>query len=660
MRGRSLADPTEEAHLNARITRRTCNAMLASAIPAIALDRSVLAQPAITKPAIAQPASAQPPAATDEREWHQGLSLYGDLKYKPDFKHFDYVNVNAPKGGVVRLTAQGTFDNFNPVVADMKGSMAAGVDGLVFESLTTSAFDEVASAYGLLAESVSYPEDYSSVTYRLRPQAKWHDGRPVTVEDVIFSFNAYKQHSPRFSLYYQHVTKIEKTGERDVTFTFDAPGNREMPQIAGEVMVLPKHWFEGTDSSGKRRDVGTQSLEAPLGSGPYRIKEGFVPGHTIAFERVKDHWGKDLPVNIGRNNFDEVRFEYFRDATITLEAFKADQFDMRFENVARYWATAYDFPAVTEKRVVKEEFPIRSSGVMQAFVLNTRRAKFGDPRVRRAFNLALDFEEMNKQFFFGQYTRIDSYFYGTELASSGLPTGLELEILETVRDEVPKEVFTTEYKNPVNGNPEAIRNNLREATRLLREAGWEIKNQKLANAKTGEPMEAEFLLDEPIFERFVLFYKPSLERLGIGVTIRTVDDSQYENRTRAFDFDIIVNSWPQTLSPGNEQRGDWGSRAADRPGSRNLIGINSPAVDKLIDRLVFAKKREELVAATRALDRVLMMNHYVVPQWTYRKVRTARWDRFSHPEKMPEYGAAAFPTIWWWDEAKATKTGGRQ
>jgi microcin C transport system substrate-binding protein len=660
MRGRSLADPTEEAHLNARITRRTCNAMLASAIPAIALDRSVLAQPAITKPAIAQPASAQPPAATDEREWHQGLSLYGDLKYKPDFKHFDYVNVNAPKGGVVRLTAQGTFDNFNPVVADMKGSMAAGVDGLVFESLTTSAFDEVASAYGLLAESVSYPEDYSSVTYRLRPQAKWHDGRPVTVEDVIFSFNAYKQHSPRFSLYYQHVTKIEKTGERDVTFTFDAPGNREMPQIAGEVMVLPKHWFEGTDSSGKRRDVGTQSLEAPLGSGPYRIKEGFVPGHTIAFERVKDHWGKDLPVNIGRNNFDEVRFEYFRDATITLEAFKADQFDMRFENVARYWATAYDFPAVTEKRVVKEEFPIRSSGVMQAFVLNTRRAKFGDPRVRRAFNLALDFEEMNKQFFFGQYTRIDSYFYGTELASSGLPAGLELEILETVRDEVPKEVFTTEYKNPVNGNPEAIRNNLREATRLLREAGWEIKNQKLANAKTGEPMEAEFLLDEPIFERFVLFYKPSLERLGIGVTIRTVDDSQYENRTRAFDFDIIVNSWPQTLSPGNEQRGDWGSRAADRPGSRNLIGINSPAVDKLIDRLVFAKKREELVAATRALDRVLMMNHYVVPQWTYRKVRTARWDRFSHPEKMPEYGAAAFPTIWWWDEAKATKTGGRQ
>jgi microcin C transport system substrate-binding protein len=432
-----------------------------------------------------------------------------------------------------------------------------------------------------------------------------------------------------------------------------------MPQIVGELTVLPKHWFMGADASGKPREVGTQSLEPPLGSGPYRIKE-FVPGHTIVFERAKDYWGKDLPANIGRNNFDEVRIEYFRDGIVALEAFKADQFDWRIENVARYWATAYDFPAAVDKRVVKEEFPIRSSAIMQAFVLNTRRAKFSDPRVRRAFNLALDFEEMNKQFFFSQYKRIASYFEGTELASSGLPTGLELEILETVRNEVPKEVFTTVYKNPVNGNPEAVRNNLREATRLLREAGYEVRNQKLFNAKTGEAMDVEFLLESPVFERFVLFYKPSLERLGIGVTVRTVDDSQYENRTRAFDFDILVNNWPQSLSPGNEQRGDWGSRAADRPGSRNLIGIKNAAVDKLIDRLVFAKSREELVAATRALDRVLLSHHFVVPQWTYGKVRTARWNRFAHPENMPEYGAAAFPTIWWWDEAKAAKTGGRQ
>jgi microcin C transport system substrate-binding protein len=596
--------------------------------------------------------------AGEENEWRQGLSLYGDLKYKPDFKHFDYVNPNAPKGGAIRQVAIGTFDNFNPVVAGVKGNEAAGI-GLVFDTLTTPALDEVSSAYGLLAESMSHPDDFSSVTYRLRPQAKWHDGKPVTPDDVIFSFNAYKQYSPQLSAYYQHVTKIEKTGEHEITFTFDAPGNREMPQIVGEFSVLPKHWFEGTDSSGKRRDISTTTLEPPLGNGAYRIKE-FVPGHTIVYERVKDYWGKDLPVNIGRDNFNELRYEYFRDTTVALEAFKADQIDWRIENVARFWATAYDFPAVIDKRVVKEEFPIRSSGIMQAFVLNTRRPKFGDPRVRRAFNLALDFEEMNKQFFFGQYERIGSYFEGTELASSGLPTGLELEILETVRGDVPPEVFTSVYKNPVNGNPEAVRNNLREATRLLHDAGYEIRNQKLVNSKTGEPMEAEFLLDEPIFERFVLFYKPALERLGIAVTVRTVDDAQYENRTRAFDFDIIVGTWPESLSPGNEQRGNWGSRAADRPGSRNYIGINSPAVDKLINRLVFAKSREELVAATKALDRVLLWNNYVVPQWTYRKVRSAYWDRFTHPAKLPEYGASAFPTIWWWDEAKAAKTGGRQ
>jgi microcin C transport system substrate-binding protein len=606
----------------------------------------------------ALPAVTAAQAGNEENDWRHGLSLYGDLKYKPDFKYFDYVNPNAPKGGSARQVAIGTFDNFNPVVSGVKGNAAVGID-LIFDSLMTSSMDEVSSAYGQLAESVSHPDDFSSVTYRLRPQAKWHDGAPVTPDDVIFSFEAYKQHSPRLSAYYQHVTKVEKTGEHEVTFTFDSPGNREMPQIVGEFSVLPKHWFEGVDSSGKPRDIASTTLEPPLGNGAYRIKD-FVPGRSITYERVKDYWGKNLPVNIGRDNFDELRYEYFRDTTVALEAFKADHLDWRIESVAKNWATAYDFPAALDKRVVKEEFPIRNFGVMQAFAFNTRRAKFSDPRVRRAFNLALDFEEMNKQFFYGQYTRINSYFEGTELASSGLPTGLELEILNTVRGEVPPEVFTTEYKNPVNGNPEAVRNNLREATRLLREAGWEIRNQKLVNTKTGEPMDVEFLLEEPVFERFVLFYKPVLERLGINVTVRTIDDAQFENRTRSFDFDVVVGSWGESLSPGNEQRGNWGSNAADRPGSRNLVGIKNPAVDKLINRLVFAKSREELVAATRALDRVLLWNNYVVPQWTYRKVRAARWDRFAHPEKLPEYGNSAFPTIWWWDEAKAAKTGGRQ
>jgi microcin C transport system substrate-binding protein len=602
------------------------------------------------------PGSAQEPP---EKVWRHGLSLFGDLKYPPGFKQFDYVNPNAPKGGSVRLTGFGTYDNFNIVVAGVKGNLALGLT-YVYETLMTPAPDEVSTEYGLLAESVSHPDDFASVTYRLRASAKWHDGKPVTPEDVIFSYDASKKNSPQLAAYYQHVVKAEKTGERDITFTFDSPGNRELPQIVGQLDILPKHWFEGTDKSGNKRSVENTSLEPPLGSGPYRIKE-FAPGRSITYERVKEYWGKDLPVKIGTDNFDEIRFDYYRDSTVALEAFKADQLDLRLENVARNWATAYDFPAVTDKRVVREEFPIRNSGLMVGFVLNTRRAKFSDPRVRRAFDLALDFEEMNKQFFFGSYTRISSYFDGSELASSGLPSGLELEILNTVRDQVPSEVFTEEYKNPVGGNAENVRNNLREATRLLREAGWEIRNQRLVNVKTGEAMAVEFLSSDPVTERFILFYKPSLERLGVTVTVRTVDAAQYEERERKWDFDIVTGSWRESLSPGNEQRGFWGSQAADQQGSRNLIGIKNPAVDKLIDRVVFAKSRTELVAATKALDRVLLWNHYLVPEWNYGKDRTARWDRFGHPDKLPEYSRiGSFPNIWWWDAAKAAKTGGRQ
>jgi microcin C transport system substrate-binding protein len=602
-----------------------------------------------------------------ERVWRHGLSLFGDLKYPPDFKHFDYVNPNAPKGGGARQLALGTFDNFNPVVGGVKGTLASGIvpygPGLLFNSLTTYALDEIATDYGLLAESISHPDDFSSVTYRLRPNARWHDGNPVTPADVIFSFNAFKTNDPRSSAYYQHVTKAEQTGDRDVTFTFDAPGNRELPQIVGQLSVLPKHWFEGVDKSGRKRDIASTTLEPPVGSGPYRIKE-FTPGRSIVYERVKDYWGKDLPVNIGQHNFDEIRYDYYRDATVALEAFKADQADWRNENSAKNWTTAYDFPAVTAKRVVLQEFPNRDTGWGQAFAFNIRRQKFADPRVRHAFNLAFDFEEVNKQLFSGLYQRVNSYFEGTELASSGLPSGLELEILETVRGEVPPEVFTTEYKNPVNGKPEAVRANLRDATRLLREAGWEVRNQKLVNVKTGEPMTVEFLntSSDTAFERAFQFYKPSLERLGITVTLRSVDDAQYENRTRNWDYDIIMDLWAQSLSPGNEQREFWGSQSADRVGSHNSVGIKNPAVDKLIDGVVFAKSREELVAATRALDRVLLWNHYTVPQWTRPNWWTARWDRFGHPDPLPEYNSLSggFPTVWWWDAAKAAKTGGRQ
>jgi microcin C transport system substrate-binding protein len=595
-------------------------------------------------------------APVKDGAWTHGLSLFGDVKYPAGFPHFDYVNPAAPKGGVVRQTAVGTFDNFNMVVAGVKG--AIGAIGEIYEALTVSSLDEVSTQYGLLAEAMSYPADYSSVTYRLRKEAKWHDGKPVTPDDVIFSLEAFKKYHPFYSAYYRHVTKAEKAGPREIKFTFDAPGNRELPQILGQLTVLPKHYWEGTDSAGKTRDISATSLEPPVSSGPYKIKS-FVPGRSIVLERVKDYWGRETNINVGRNNFDELRYEYFRDSTVALEAFKGDQIDWRSENSAKNWATAYDFPAVTEKRVVLEEFPNRTVGIMQAFAFNIRRDKFKDARVRRAMNFAFDFEEMNRQIFFGQYTRIASYFEGTELASSGLPQGRELEILETVRDGVPPEVFTTEYTNPVGGSPEKVRANLREGLRLLKSAGYEIKDRKLVDAKTGTPFELELLTYDPNFERVLLFFKPALERMGMTVSVRTVDATQYENRLRNWDFDVVVNSWAESLSPGNEQREFWGSQAADMPGSRNIVGIKNPAIDKLIERVIFTKDREDLVAATKALDRVLLWHHFVVPQWTYGKTRTARWDRFGRPAEMPKYGMSAFPDIWWFDADKAGKTGRR-
>jgi microcin C transport system substrate-binding protein len=627
-----------------RLTRR---AILQSGAAALAASSTnVVGQ----LPALAQ-------AASGTRTWRHGLSLFGDLKYPESFKHFDYVKIDAPKGGMVRMMAFGTFDNFNLAVARVKGSFAAGMDQ-IYDSLFVPSMDEVAVGYGLLAEAVSVASDHSSVIYRLRANAKWHDGQPVSAEDVLFSFEAFKANDPFYAAYYRHVTKVEKTGEREVTFTFDGPGNRELPQIVGELNVLPKHWWEGADSSGRKRDISATTLERPLGCGAYRLKS-FVAGRSLVYERVPDYWGKDLNVNIGRDNFNELRFEYFRDSTVAIEAFKADELDWRTENSARNWATAYDFPAIRENRVVKEEFPIRSSGGMQAFAFNTRRAKFSDPRLRRAFNYVMNFEELNKLLFFNQYRRVNSYFDGLELASTGLPGPAELEILEPLRSKVPPEVFTATYSNPSNATPEETRNNLREATRLLREAGFEVRNQKLTNVKTGEPLSVEILISQPEWERIVLPYKPSLERLGIQVSLRRVDDAQYENRLRQWDYDMIVVTWGQGLSPGNEQRGYWGSQAADQQGSRNYVGIKDPAIDALVERIIFAKSRPELVAATKALDRVLLWNHFVVPQWTYGKVRSARWDRFGRPEKLPEYGASAFPTVWWYDQAKAAKAGSR-
>jgi microcin C transport system substrate-binding protein len=605
-------------------------------------------------PLPATPARAQ----NSEPQWRHGLSLFGDLKYPPGFRHFDYVNPQAPKGGSVRFAAVGTFDNFNAAVAGVRGLLAAAA-GTICDTLMVQSLDEASAHYGLIAEAVSHPPNFASTSFRLRAAARHHDGKPITVEDVIYSFEAYKKTNPFIGAFYRDVVRVEQSGEREVTFTLGSPGNREMPVILGQLRILPKHWWEGSDASGKKRDIGTTTLQPPLGNGAYRIKE-FVPGRMVVYGRVKDYWANDLSINIGRDNFDEIRYEYFRDPTVALEAFKADHADWRTENSAKNWAMSYDVPAVKEKRVILGEFPQRDRGIMRAFAFNTRRDKFEDARVRRAFNFAFDFEEMNRQFFFGQYKRINSYFEGTELACSGLPQGEELNILEPLRDKVPPEVFSTPYANPVAGTPENVRANLREGMRLIREAGYEVRGLKQVNSQTREALSVEILSlksDPSGAERFINFYQPSLARLGIDVTVRSVDHIQYENRLRNFDFDIIVASWPQSLSPGNEQRDLWSSQAADTLGSRNYVGMKNPAVDALIERVIFAKSRTELVAATRALDRVLLWNHYVVPQFTDDKVRAARWDRFGRPDPLPEYGGAAFPTVWWWDTKSAAKTG---
>jgi microcin C transport system substrate-binding protein len=608
-------------------------------------------------PAIPAMTSAQAQAAADGLAWRHAMSTFGDVKYPADFKRFDYVNPAAPKGGTVRMFALGTFDNFNPVVDGAKGSLANGL-ALIFEGLTTRSQDEALTSYGLLAEAAAYPDDFSYVIYRLRAATRWHDGKPVTPEDVIFSFDALKNNSPMYSAMYRHIVKCEKAGEREVRFTFDAPGNRELPSVAGEVQVLPKHWWEGRDAQGRQRDITATTLEIPLGSGPYRVKE-MVAGRSVVLERVADYWGKDLAVSIGQNNFDQIRYEFFRDDTVGREAFKGEQLDWFVERSGKQWSTAYDFPAVTEKRVIKEKFTNSSSGQMQGYALNLRRPLFADIRVRRAFNLAYDWEESDRQLSNGEYHRDGSYFDGIpEFMASGLPEGQELQILETMRDKVPAELFTMPYKNPVGGNAEAARNNLREATRLLKEAGFEIRDRKLIDPKC-QPVTVEFLCGDPGEERSVLFYKPYLERLGIAVNVRTVDSVQYQNRTRSFDFDIVTGGWPQSLSPGNEQRDFFGSDAADRPGSQNLPGIKNPAVDALINRIIYAKDRPEQVASCKALDRVLLWNCYVVPQFAAGFQRAARWDRFSRPEPLPKYGVTGFPMLWWFDAEKAAKTGKR-
>ena len=590
-------------------------------------------------------------ARAEDREFRHATSFFGPIKYPRGFTHFDYVNPDAPKGGRLRLPASGSFDSFNPYI--IRGDAASGL-GLTIESLTTQSSDEVGVEYGLIAEEMYHPDDYSYASFRLRKEAQWHDGIPITPEDVVFGFNTLKTTNPQYQFYYRNVSKVEKTGPLEVVFSFDSPGNRELPQIMGQMLPIPKHYWEGRTKDGKPRNIESTTLEPPLGCGPYRVKR-FIAGQMVTYERIPGHWTESLGIRKGQNNFDEIQYLYFRDRTIAFEAFKGDQTDVRLGAGSVEWETQYDIPAVRKGYIVKETFFTKDVQRMQAFAFNIRRPKFADVRIRKAFDLAYDFEGQMKIQSRGNYNkRLESFFANSDLAATGLPTGRELEILEQSRGQIPDEIFATEYKSPVNGTPQNLRKNLRKALELLKEAGWALNGNNLVHQTTGERFTVEFLLDDPGFEDVVLYYKPNLEKIGIEVTIRTVDSSQYQNRILDNDFDIITQVWAQSQSPGNEQREYWGSAAADRSGSRNTVGIKNPAIDKIIELIIFAKSRDEQIAATKALDRVLLWNHYVVPQFYRAENWLPHWDRFGRPEKNPDYDIG-FPTLWWWDEEKARK-----
>jgi microcin C transport system substrate-binding protein len=591
--------------------------------------------------AIAMAVPVFSPARAGEPKPVHAIAMHGAPKYGPGFTHFDYVNPDAPKGGSITNEATGTYDSFNRMI--LKGVPAAGL-GLIYDSLMTGSADEAFTNYALLAESVIVPDDRSWVTFNLDPKAHWHDGKPVTPEDVVWTFNTLvKKGHPFFRAYYADVKSVQKTGDRQVTFRFPGSSNRELPMILGQINILPKHYWAS-------RNFAKTTLEPPLGGGAYRIKS-FEAGRSIVYERVKDYWARDIPVNKGRSNIDEIRYEYYRDRDVATEAFKSGAFDLRAENSAKRWATSFDFPALDAGMVVKALIPHERPTGMQGFIFNTRRPFFSDPRVRRAIANAWDFEWANKTIMYGAYTRTNSYFSNSELSSErGLPEGEESAILERFRGKIPEEVFTTIYQAPKSDGPRGIRGNLRAGLKLLREAGWRVKDGKLTNA-AGAAFAFELLLAQPSMEKLALPLQQNLKRLGIAMSIRSVDVAQYQQRTDTFDFDMVVSGIGQSLSPGNEQRDFWYSSNADRPGSRNQIGIKDPVVDALVDLVIQAPNRASLIARTRALDRVLLWGHYIIPHFHLRASRLIFWNIFGRPKTVAKY-SDGFPSTWWVDPEK--------
>jgi microcin C transport system substrate-binding protein len=556
------------------------------------------------------------------------IALYGECKYKADFKHFEYVNPEAPKGGLVKLAETGTFDTLHPFI--LKGVKAAGAKDLLFESLMVGSLDEPQTLYGLVAESVTVADDGLSAEFTLRKEARWQDGTSITPDDVVFSFDTLKtKGDPTFGIVFAPIEKAEKTGERTVKFTFKDAKNREIPMIAATVPIISKAYYS-------KHDFEKSTLEAPMGSGPYKVKS-VEPGKSVTYELDPNYWGKNLAVNRGQYNFD-IRYDYYRDENVTLEALKAGEYDFRQEYIARNWATAYDAPAVKDGRIVKRNIPDGRPQGMQGFIYNTRKPYLSDRRVREAIDLTLDYQWLNKTIFYGAYERNDSFFHNTQFQAKGLPEGKELELLKPFEKDLPPELFTQPFKNPVSDGSGNNRENLLKAQKLLDEAGYPVKDGKRVDAN-GKPLNIEFLLRQPTMERVIGPMRKNLERLGIASSIRMVDDSQYQKRTDEYDFDV-VSIWINrgTFYPGNEQPALWHSSQADVKGGNNLGGVKHKAVDALLDALINSKTEEEMVAAGRALDRVLLWEHYVIPNWHSSSFRVAYWDKFEMPKTFPKYG----------------------
>lgn len=563
------------------------------------------------------------------------MTLYDEApKYPSDFSHFDYTNPNAPKGGTLRLAGLNGFDSLNPFIP--KGNAADQI-GLLYDTLTYHSADEPFTEYGLLAERIEKADDNSFVRFYLNPKARFNDGEPVTAEDVLFTFNTLLEKGhPLYRHYYADVAEVVIENPLQVRFDFKHNNNRELPLILGQLQILPKHWWA-------ERDFSKTSLEAPLGSGPYRLTR-VDAGRSLEYKRVKDWWGQDLPVSRGLYNFDTLHIDYYRDMSVALEAFKAGQFDFNLEYSAKDWATGYNSPALRNGEIIKKDIKNHNPVGMQGFTFNIRKKMFQDPRVREAIGLLFDFEWTNKQLFYSSYIRTQSFFANSELAAQGLPSAEELELLEPLRGSIPDDVFTKAYQTPISDGTGIIRERRLEAWRLLQDAGYRIDNDRMVNAE-GEPLEFEFIIAQANLERVLLPFKRNLAELGIEMTIRRTDVSQYINRMRSRDFDMTSSIWSQSNSPGNEQRDFWHSSSAENPGSRNFIGLQDPAIDSLVEGLINAPSRASLINHARALDRVLLWGHYVIPNYYIDTWRTAYWQHLAQPEVAPLYD---YGLMTWW------------